>query len=87
MSVTISENAWTAVRHHPPATASAARYVLAERALDVAQFELTANASPAYAYVGLHTLARLRGHVRIADAARATAAALCYATCAGRSSL
>lgn len=72
---TISANAWKAVGHHPPATASAARYVLAERALDVAQFELTANASPAYAYAGFHTLARLRRHVRIADAARATAAA------------
>ena len=45
-SVTISANAWTAVRHHPPATASAARYVLAERALDVAQFELTATQAP-----------------------------------------
>ena len=53
MSVTISANAWTAVQHHPPATASAGRYVLAEGALDVAQFELTATQSPAYAYVGL----------------------------------
>ena len=46
MSVTISANAWTAVQHHPPATASAARYVLAEGALDVAQFELTATQAP-----------------------------------------
>ena len=46
MSVTISANACTAVRYHPPATASAARYVLAERALDVAQFELTATQAP-----------------------------------------
>ncbi len=46
VSVTISANTWTAVRHHPPATASAARCVLAERALDVAQFELTPTPAP-----------------------------------------
>jgi hypothetical protein len=45
-SVTISANAWTAARHHPPATASAARYVHAERALDVARFALTAAQAP-----------------------------------------
>ena len=57
----------------PPAGDRAHRYVPAVHALDVAQLELTANESPAY--VGFHTLARLRGHVRIADPARATAAA------------
>ena len=46
MSVTISANTWTAVQHHPPVTASAARYQLAERALDVAQFELTPTPAP-----------------------------------------
>ena len=42
---------------------------LVVHALGVAQLDLTVDASPAFGFnVSFHTLARLRGHVRIANA-------------------
>ena len=87
MSATISATARPAVRHHPPAS-RAHRYVPAVHALDVAQLQLTANASPAY--VGDHR--HLLGCVdtfgpRILREPQLQLRPWCYAMSAGRSSL
>ena len=83
-SVTISANAWTAVRHHPPATASAARYVLTERALDVAQFELTATQAPPTPTSASAPLLGCVGTFGSRMLREPRLQPWCYAMCAGR---